>query len=182
MDAGPPPSDSKPRNFVLASVPRRLAGAAIDGAVWMAISLATVFAVRPVPPGYASLVWVVAAFTPFVLHAALIAHRGQSVGKLVTRTRIVLWNGRTAGLLRGALVRTLPFVVVLCAPGFLLAAGMNEGSVDRLNGVAFLVVLFDAALILAPGSRCLHDRLAGTHVAMVTPRQAPMRRKKRAPY
>src|SRR5689334_23237763 len=36
-------------------------------------------------------------FAPLVLMAVLIAQRGQTVGKMVMRTRIVDANGRTAG-------------------------------------------------------------------------------------
>ena len=84
----------------------------------------------------------------------LIAHRGQTLGKLALRTRIVLADGQLPGFVRGVAVRQWPLFAVLMLPS--LAS-------RSLQPLASLVFLADALAIFA-GSRCLHDRIAGTYV------------------
>jgi uncharacterized RDD family membrane protein YckC len=84
----------------------------------------------------------------------LIAQRGQTVGKIALRTRIVLADGQLPGFVRGVAVRQWPLFAVLMLPSL---TSMS------LQPISSLVYLADALAIFW-GSRCLHDRIAGTYV------------------
>jgi uncharacterized RDD family membrane protein YckC len=83
------------------------------------------------------------------IQAILITRRGQSIGKIVVRTRIVDLNGKPVGFVRGVLLRAWVFVPI----GLLLP-----------DGVASMVSLADALFIFRKDRRCLHDLVAGTRV------------------
>lgn len=152
----------------------RLLAAAIDGAFTYAVlrgtselALIAIGAGLPQAPenyvrdrlvlqltGHGALLAVV------LVQGALAARRGQSLGKMALRMRIVLADGRTAGLLRGFVVRTLPFWAILLAVRSILPWRIAE----TVGGGLVLLVLLDSLLILGVSRRCGHDRIAGTHV------------------
>ena len=91
-----------------------------------------------------------------ILQAVLITLRGQSIGKIVMKTRIVLVDGSPCGFGRGVLLRWwLPAFL-----GGLFGAG-------GLPGLYGLFSLVNAAFILSDDRRLLHDRIAGTRVINV---------------
>ena len=180
--AGTPALEDQPRQFELASRGARLAGAVID-------TLVVVFAGIPaqaLSDGLAERVRPFIVLAAPVLQAVLIARSGQSVGKILTKTRIVLASGRPAGLLTGYVLRSLAIVVVALLPFILRLAGLIRTFPISTSQFFWLVFLVDALPILGSQRRCLHDRLAGTFVAAVgseRPRDdvdpPRMRRKKR---
>ncbi|WP_213601659.1 RDD family protein [Pseudoxanthomonas japonensis] len=83
-----------------------------------------------------------------LLQGALLHRRQQTLGKLVMGIRIVHAHGGRAGFLRIVLLRELPLWLVMLLPyGVLLA-------------------MLDPLAIFGRERRCLHDRVAGTRVAM----------------
>ncbi len=83
-----------------------------------------------------------------LLNGLLLAIRGQTVGKLLFRTRIVRSDGERAGFIRIYGVRYLLMQMIYVIP---VAGG--------------IFALIDALLIFAGNEqRCLHDRIAGTYV------------------
>jgi uncharacterized RDD family membrane protein YckC len=86
----------------------------------------------------------------FAVQAVLITRRGQSIGKIIVRTRILRTDGTPAGFLRGVLLRNWLFAAVQMAP-------LPEAV---LSTIAIVNVLF----IFGKDRRYLHDWLAGTHV------------------
>lgn len=175
----------------------RLVAAAIDGAFAFAvlqgtseIALLAIGAGTPqAPESYVldrlvlQLTGLGALLAVVFVQGALIARRGQSLGKLALRMRMVLADGRTAGLLRGFVMRTLPFWGILLAVRSVLPWRYAE----TVGGSLIVMVLLDLLLILGVTRRCAHDRIAGTHVVRlaVAPIAAdederePVRRRKR---
>lgn len=88
----------------------------------------------------------------FLLQSILIAVRGQNLGKLLVRARVVRADtGAAAGFVRGVLLRfALPVSVI-----FLLNVAFPLG---------FLFLLIDYCFIFRGDRRCLHDLIAGTKV------------------
>jgi uncharacterized RDD family membrane protein YckC len=78
---------------------------------------------------------------------ALLAFRGQDVGKLILGIRIYRDSGEPAGLLHAALLRDGVTWVIGLIPGI--------GPLYRIVDICF---------IFADDRRCLHDRIAGTVV------------------
>jgi uncharacterized RDD family membrane protein YckC len=182
----PAPQDD-PGQFDLASRAARLAGAVID-------TLVLVFAGIPAEALSAGLAERARPFFLLaapVLQAVLIARSGQSVGKILTKTRIVLANGRPAGLFTGYVLRSLAIVVVVLLPFILRQAGPIRTFPLSPSQFFWLVFLVDALPILGAQRRCLHDRLAGTFVVAVRserprddvepPRKRRKKRQRRAP-
>jgi len=82
-----------------------------------------------------------------ILQWYLIASRGQTLGKIVLGTRIVLLGGRRVGFWQGVGLRSWVPLLVSWVP----VAGA-------------LAALADALAIFGAEKRCLHDRIAGTTV------------------
>ncbi|MFM1886506.1 MAG: hypothetical protein RL026_1663 [Pseudomonadota bacterium] len=97
------------------------------------------------PEIYLLLVGVLALF---VVQVWLLASRGQTLGKLILKIRIVRsTDGGNPGFVHAVLVRFLA-VALLGAVPF----------------VGWLFTLVDLLFIFGPDRRCLHDRMAGTRV------------------
>jgi uncharacterized RDD family membrane protein YckC len=132
--------------------------------------------------GWSSLL---GALLPLGVMGTLIAQRSQSVGKMVMGTRIVLADGRPAGLLHGFVLRTLPLTAIAYVPSVLIALGEAPGDVQLFTLLTSLFSFVNAVLIFGDQRRCLHDRIASTYVA-IAPRdpsaregRRPKKRKKR---
>jgi uncharacterized RDD family membrane protein YckC len=164
--ADTPAPEDQPRQFELAGRGMRFAGAVID-------TLVLIFADIPakaLPGGLARSVGPFLWLAAPVLQAVLIAQRGQSVGKILTKTRIVLASGRPAGLFTGYVLRSLAIVVVALLPFILTRAGLVQTfamSPSQFVWFVFFVFLVDTLPIFGADRRCLHDRAAGTFVAAV---------------
>ncbi len=159
----------------LASRGRRLLARIIDfafvfGPFVVSSLVATALYLRnTLPPAYLDPDWFVWAIglalgVAFVVNLILIGLRGQSLGKLVTRTRIVRLDGRPARFVRGVLLRELPLFLVPPALTFFLPLG---------GLAAFALLGVDALFIFRSDHRCLHDLVAGTRV--VRPSRRPKR-------
>jgi len=101
------------------------------------------------------------AFTAWLIHV-----RGQSLGKMLVGTRIVDEDGRRADLKHGFLLRTFPLIAVGLVPSLLMALGTGLQVVPPLLLLVSLASFVDAGMILGAYHRCLHDRIAGTYVAV----------------
>lgn len=84
----------------------------------------------------------------------LITNRSQSLGKLVTGTRIVTLDGEPCGFVQGVLLRNW---VLGAATGVL-----------NILCLGWTLSLLDKLLIFGPERRCLHDQIAGTRVVSAT--------------
>jgi uncharacterized RDD family membrane protein YckC len=190
-DGEPPPSSGDDRTpFEPASRGVRFAGALIDGLFNLAVictvmaaagELSSLFSVSG--RQHLGVTYWAASGAVLALQGALITRSGQSLGKLLMRTRIVLQDGRTAGLEHGFLLRMIPVTVVSLTPTVLLNLGVDAASVTTLNMLLSVVVLADALWIFGAHRRCLHDLIAGTCVAVVgsqrEPRPPRQKRKKK---
>ncbi|MBU0551875.1 RDD family protein [Myxococcota bacterium] len=85
---------------------------------------------------------------PFsILQMFLIATRGQSLGKMVVGTRIVMVDGRDVGFLHGVVLRSW----IVGALGFIPILGP-------------IISFIDPLFIFGEDHRCMHDHIAGTRV------------------
>jgi uncharacterized RDD family membrane protein YckC len=80
----------------------------------------------------------------------LLSTRGQSLGKILFKIRIVTLDGRPAGFLRGFLLRSLL--------AFIIGVSSSLGRLYLIVNVLF---------IFRDERRCLHDFIAGTRVVKV---------------
>jgi uncharacterized RDD family membrane protein YckC len=137
----------------------RLGAALIDGIlaglVLWCVSLLTPFNVfRPSLHNGLMVVMVentLAGFVIFlVLHGYLLQTRGQTIGKMLLRIRIVRTDGSTATLARLAGLRYFANSVLALIPV-----------------VGWLYGLADALMIFRQSRKCLHDNLADTIVVRV---------------
>jgi uncharacterized RDD family membrane protein YckC len=155
--ASPEPGDDADRTA-------RLLADAIDGALPPVFAVLASFLVIPIAVVLARAGVPVTATAPEVLGTALVVfiatrlgqwallvRDGQTLGKRWMGIRVVTTAGEAAGFVRVLLVRTL--------------------LVGAMNLVIPCLWWIDAAAILLPGRRCLHDRLAGTRV--ITDAQPP---------
>jgi uncharacterized RDD family membrane protein YckC len=81
------------------------------------------------------------------MQAILLTTRGQSIGKIVAGSRVVLTNGARAPFVNVVVLRLLPVWLIPLIP--------------KANGVLSLV---DVLFVFGEQRRCLHDRVAGTKV------------------
>jgi uncharacterized RDD family membrane protein YckC len=102
------------------------------------------------------------ALPVLALQWVLIVVRGQSIGKLLLRTRIVLEDGSLPGFGRGVALRAWPLLFLQ-----LLQLTLPIGMLGGKQPLA-LLALADALFIFRRGERrCLHDYIAGTWVVDV---------------
>jgi hypothetical protein len=104
-----------------------------------------------------AMVW---QLLPAALNWLLIAQRGQSIGKLVARTRIMLADGSNPGFVHGVVLRDWP----MRAFGLLTAFGWSLGLGDNVRLLGGLLPAIDAVLIFGRQCRCAHDFFAATYV------------------
>ena len=146
----------------LASPLARLAACFLDGAT--AAASAAVF-------GYlgsefaGSLAW-------FAAYLYLMVEYGQTPGKALMGLQIVRGDGRPVGFLRGAIVRTLAFPLLLVAIVAIVArfspnmlASLGE---DGLRGLFAGLIVISYLTIFGRNRRTFNDYLAGTHVVRVS--------------
>jgi len=85
-----------------------------------------------------------------LVQALLITKTGQSIGKRLVKTKIVLQSGRLPGFWHGVVLRSW----LMQALNFIPIAGGFIGLVDAL-------------MVFRADRRCLHDHIAGTSVIQV---------------
>lgn len=137
--------------FVTASRFRRALGGVVDiiFAIVVGEVVATVLGTTSQEQAHIGRV-----FVSQTIQALLIARSGQSVGKHLAGTRIVLADGHAAGLLRGYVLRTLPYPLI----GLVLP--------PQLTFFVGLIGIIDLLMILGADHRCGHDVVAQTFVAL----------------
>jgi uncharacterized RDD family membrane protein YckC len=172
-----PTSDLTPHvpgdgSLQLATRMARLGGAIVDGILYALVGWMGVFAlggnpfkVDPNLPWKNTLVaW--GFQVPLALYQWYrIARKGQSLGKSVAGTRIVLMDGTPVNFATGVVLRSwvlgsasmLPMLVPLFDKGLTEITGMLGGSIG----------LVDTMLIFGEEHRCMHDRIAGTKVVKI---------------
>ena len=139
------------KDFVLARRFARLAGRIADallyiGVMWGFVFFGTWF-LDDVTPVLAVFVTFTPAVALFVVNMVLLHKRGQTLGKMAVKTKIVRTNGERASLGR-------IFGLRMLAPGLLSAIPI----------IGYLFALADALLIFTSERRCLHDHMADTIV------------------
>jgi uncharacterized RDD family membrane protein YckC len=170
--------------FILAGRGARFAGAVIDQVFYLFILLcigavtAMLLHGEPLVSGKlferspemrAPIMMGCAVLVP-AIQAWLITQRGQSIGKIIMRTRIVRADGRIPGFYHGVILRTLP-VAGLGLISVAIFAFQLTGGLEAIGTMVRLVLLFDALLLFMDSHQCGHDRLAGTYVARATSAQ-----------
>lgn len=91
--------------------------------------------------------WEWLLLVPFLVQMLLLSLRGQSLGKLICRTRIIRRNGGRAGFVHAFLLRYLIFNLLF-----------------RIPVLGMLLALVNPLLIFREDRRCLHDLVADTVV------------------
>ena len=142
----------------LASRGSRFVAALIDGFVNLAVAVPIAFALglydglaqgRPISTENSILGGLIGIGAFVVLHGYLLCTRGQSLGKLVCRIRIVNLDGRQASGATIFLKRLLPIWIVQFIP------------------FGAFLILIDPLFIFGEERRCVHDLIAGTMVVDV---------------
>jgi uncharacterized RDD family membrane protein YckC len=93
--------------------------------------------------GFAIAGW----FLFLILNGYLLFHKGQTIGKLVVKTKIVDLDGNVPSF--GKLLLLRYFIL---------------GVVAQIPFIKMVVGLVDAVFIFGKGRRCLHDHMASTRV------------------
>lgn len=94
---------------------------------------------------------------PLAAQWYLIATRGQTLGKLVFRTRTVVSCGRKVNFSEGVAFREWPIAALKFAPAMIT---ITSGLLTLIT----LLLLVDVMFIFGDERRCMHDRFAGTYV------------------
>ena len=161
------PTDSEPAPdgapTELASLGRRWLGAAVDNIVAIVLMRATgmVFDLGTARSFFDFDTTSLFGWAPFLavwaLQSYFIATRGQSIGKMLLRMRIVDMDGNRSPFVRAAVVRTWVFLALFQIPV-----------------VGQFIHIADVLCIFGRERRCLHDMLAGTKVVNVHPISDPI--------
>lgn len=137
---------------------KRLAGTLLDGVVVALVFFPIVIAVYGSFENYGQSVgeggflsevaWQIFSIIVYVaLNGYLLATRGQSIGKIVMKTRIVRGDGTPADFVRLVAVRYVPFSAIYLIPF-----------------VGPVLALINALLIFRESHKCGHDEIADTIV------------------
>lgn len=142
--------------MTLASRWKRLGGAMLDGLIAMAVLIPVMFMTgllqqalsgAAIPLGQQVAFFVLGWAVFLVLNGYLLLKRGQTIGKVIMKTRIVDLDGEIPNFGRIFCLRYLLF-----------------GAATHIPILGSLVVLADALFIFRKERRCLHDYVAGTKV------------------
>ena len=159
------PLESRPRmEHVIAGPGRRLLGAAVDGAIWLAVGTGLSYAGLSGGDDAAVACGVTMAGVVAAYQIVSVALSGRTIGKLVAGTRVVaLGSGATPGWSPAVLRWAVPAIVSL---GSLIQGdGLVGGLASMLSGVVTIVVY--VGLLKEPLRQGVHDKVAGTVVVLV---------------
>ncbi|MBN9118566.1 MAG: RDD family protein [Planctomycetes bacterium] len=126
---------------------QRLLARVLDLAAAFAFAFVAVYVILPLVPGNGLVVVALSVIAFAALQVALLATRGQHVGKWVLGLVIVRDDGTRAGFVHA----------------FLLRDGINI-LIGVLPGIGTVYKLLDDCFIFSADQKCLHDRIAGTRV------------------
>lgn len=150
----------------LASPLTRLGSAIIDGVIQIAIflvirellalagitSLLKLFGGRSDESGFATGIVEVVFF--YLIHWRFLASTGQTIGKKITKIKIVTMEGKK------------PSMLALCVWRY----GVIQAMTFLPSMFGFLSLL-DVLFIFRKDRRCIHDLIAGTRVVQIQPRR-----------
>ena len=140
----------------LASRWKRLGGAILDGLISMAILIPLMLVTGIFQRSFGEegmtmgqrVVCFTAGWAVFlILNGYLLKNRGQTIGKIIVKTKIVDLNGN------------LPSISKIIVFRYLIL-----GFVEQIPTLGGLVALVNALFIFGKDRRCLHDYMAGTRV------------------
>jgi len=140
----------------LASRWKRFWGAMIDGVIYLGIvvpimlmngSFQMALKREEFTIGQRVILFVIGWLVFLILNGYLLSERGQTIGKVVVKTKIIDMNGKVPNFVKLLVLRYMAFGFILQIP--------IVGSI-----VNFANILF----IFTNDRRCLHDHLAGTRV------------------
>jgi uncharacterized RDD family membrane protein YckC len=160
------------RNDELAGRFTRYAAAVVDGILVLVITLPVMFATGFLARTLDQQVGLVEqiGMTLFgmavmlALNGYLLATRGQTIGKLLTKIQIV--DAQSGGLL--PFVRVFVLRYLWLSP-LLFVVALIPGTVD--DSLVNVAALIDALLIFGATRRCLHDFIAGSKVVRYQPQR-----------
>ena len=95
-----------------------------------------------------------------IIQGYLLYKRGQTVGKLIVKIKIVDKMGKIPNFGRSYVLRYLVFQLI----SSISTLGTLIKGAEILSIVIPLIILADILVIFGPDHRCLHDYLAGTYV------------------
>lgn len=162
-EAGAPKKPRKPKKRDLASLGKRFLGNLIDRLLVLGAGYALAYEVVHLTGStHARLLLVAGELPALMVEWVLVAWRGQSIGKILTGTRIVRMNGAAPGWLHGVILRAWPIMGIAWAQ-------LVPAPFDTLTKGLNLALFADAVFIFTGqgARRCLHDLLADTCVVDV---------------
>lgn len=112
------------------------------------------------------LLGAVLLFALGIVQAALLTTRGQSLGKMICRLKVVKTDGSDAGFVGAVLLREIVFWVGIAIIGAIISALTGREN-DWLNPVVSLVCLVQ---LCVGNRRTIQDMLAGTVVIKLPPK------------
>ena len=145
----------------------RFASAMVDGILMMAITMPVMFATGFVARTQAQQVGfleqiamsLLGMVSMLALNGYLLATRGQTIGKMLTKIQIV--DAQSGGLLPFLRVYVYRYLWML---PLVFVVALIPGTVD--NVLVNVVALIDALFIFVTARRCLHDYIAGSKVVL----------------
>ena len=146
----------------LASLGKRLGGALIDGLILMVIAIPVTLLIiwaggMPYSASSRSRFWTIALIISFLIffsiQSYLLHSRGQTIGKVIVKTKIVDLQGNK------------PDIETLISLRYLVLGLLSFTPIFPILGS--FIGLIDIFFIFREDHRCLHDLLAGTLVVDV---------------
>lgn len=101
-----------------------------------------------------------------IVQTALLTSRGQSLGKMICRLKVVKTDGSDAGFVGAVLLREIVFWVGIAIAGGIISA-LTGWQDNWLNNLAMLVCLVQ---LCVGNRRTIQDMLAGTVVIKLPPK------------
>ncbi len=139
-----------------ASRPVRLGGAIVDGLIQVAILVPIMLAAGVLQQtfrgekmtfGQQAIFFVVGQVVFLLLNGYLLLKRGQTIGKVAVKTKIVDMNGNLPSFGK---IYVLRYLVI--------------SLIGQIPIVGYILIIIDVLFIFGKQKRCLHDYLAGTRV------------------
>ncbi len=123
------------------------------------------------PPIINAIVFFLPAALFVLLNTVLLGTRGQDLGKIIARIRIVGDDGAPVGYYRAFILREVGLILLpigVFLVGYILSTFLGQPFVILpFVLLAMLLIIMDHVMIFTEPNRCLHDHLAKTRVVMI---------------